>query len=159
MRLSAIILVLAFGLLSCRRSVIECELSTDTEFQASEIRRAVARWNDVTRVTVAIVDRGEWILTTAPMPSTEGGLTQHSRHLVRIDQDLPDAYVYPVALHELGHVLDLRHTCLAAPPVAGPVASDRPCDQAHSLGVMDPTHHDAELTADDIRECKAAGSC
>ncbi len=153
-------LILAASLLSCGREVISCEVATLTEFQGTEIRRAMSRWTAVSGVTLVAVERGDWLVVMAPTGMSQPGLTQRRRQLVRIDPRTPDGQVYPIALHELGHVLDLRHTCVSADPgVVGEVANDRPCDPYRSFGVMDPAHLDTVIGADDLAECAEAGSC
>lgn len=145
--------------LSCAPSSIEIEI--DRGFDRSHRARVeamMAKWDAASTRPFEVVERAEWLILPADLRPGWLGYTQRSRRLVRIDTDASDDLFDHAVLHELGHVLELRHPC-TNPDTPGETSSARPCDPDHSLGVMDPRHGDVVFSPEDIAECRRVGSC
>jgi hypothetical protein len=125
-------------------SAPDIDLEIDPAFSpedATAIRAAAGQWNVVTREggrKFHVVPRGDVLVLSAHCPNNDGGLEQGRFDIVRIDPDAPRKDVYALALHELGHALEIRHT---------------------KTGVMAERILDTEFTPEVIKACKRAGAC
>ncbi len=126
--------------------------------ERGEIAQAAATWNTVTvQDKQIVVDGGEWTIQRAAPDGGWNGITYAALRLIYIHPKHPGATAYAVALHEFGHALGLQHLC--ASDAVGDVASNVPCDPSVSLGVMDPTHVEDELSTADMAECRRVEAC
>ncbi len=124
---------------ACASDEITCEI--DQAFTSDEqqvIAAAADAWNQVANVKIVFTDDGEWLILSAESPPGIQGMKESERKIVRIDPHITLTRTYVIALHELGHVLGLKHT---------------------TRGVMHPTGQSATFSDEDIRECERVGAC
>lgn len=100
---------LLFG--ACSGGDVEVEIDAALPPESvAEVQRAANRWNDVCARKLVISSRGDFLIILAVVPGGWNGHFDGGRWgLVRIDPSVPREHIYAVALHELGHVLGLRH--------------------------------------------------
>lgn len=150
---------------ACEGGYVDCQIDdTYTEHQASEIERAAEAVSDFTGRSIRVSEDADWLILPAKTVGGWGGQTQGSRRILRISPTTPDDKIYGVALHEISHILKLRHICRPPDPkpgeprVLGPVADDAPpCDPPRSMGVMDPLSESIVFSEADHVECLRAG--
>jgi hypothetical protein len=152
-------LPLIAALLSCAGGDVTIEV--DASFppdRAGSAIAAIRTWDAESNRNIRVEPDGDWLMIMAPLPIVGSAYTQRPRHLVRFDPARPAEVVFADAMHEVGHILGLQHTC-RYPIAIGKVSVERPCDPVRSYGVMDPAHISFELSEDDFAECRRVGSC
>lgn len=134
--------LLAIVGLSCGNAEITYTIDSAFTFaQAQEIHSAAEAWNERTMAKLVDVsdvtgrDLGEWYILPSTPPGGWQGYSMGKRKLVRLDPTMP---VYPTALHELGHVLGLKHV---------------------ARGVMDPARQTVVFSWEDTLECERVEAC
>lgn len=150
-------------LLAFVASCVPLAFAVDPAFppeEQTELREAAETWNPVTvpekKITLA---GGKWRLARQmPRRPEWSGYCSRSEQLVQIH---PLAlHKRSVAAHEFGHALGMRHHCWMPGGLPKPRPGEPQCEPlGPSLGIMDPGHSSAELTAADLAECRRVGSC
>jgi len=130
----------------------DIELEVDTAFSSEDraaIHAAADKWNTVTRSgrKFIVSSSGDVLVLSAHVPGGYAGLEQSDWSLVRIDPDAPREDVYAIALHELGHVLGIRHTRSGV--MWSPATGARRPEQWPPV----------EFNEEDIAACRRAWAC
>lgn len=139
---TAVFALFSTTLLACGGGDIDLEI--DPAFSpedATAIRAAADSWNVVTKEggrKFHVVRRGDVLVASAHCPPGYNGFAQRRFGLARIDPDAPREDVFAIALHELGHILEIRHT---------------------ETGAMSGHIKSVEFTPEVIEACERAGAC
>jgi hypothetical protein len=127
---------------------------------AEDIVQAAREWNAITNSAHQITFDGDsWFIEKAHPPGPWAGITYRRERRILLTP-LPRGTSYrPLAKHELGHALGLRHLCTAS-GVRGEAVDGAPaCAPGRSLGVMDPVDASDAFSDADLAECREAGAC
>jgi hypothetical protein len=109
-----------------------------TASQRADIARAARKWNQVLDTPIG-VEGGTWTMQRGQVPAGYAAWTDRDSRTVTIAPSVPDADIYAVVLHELGHSVGFAHH---AEP-----------------GVMNPTYGAVEFSRADLAECPRVKRC
>jgi hypothetical protein len=139
-----------------------------TDPKGAQVERARLKWNDVTRTGWQIEPETGWrgwevaFVDQVHCEASNGtcsGYTDEHKQVLQVWTGLSVEETYPVVLHELGHVLGLKHTCVNPYLPRHMAAPDAPTCPPGSIGVMDGAHVTPLLTDFDIAECRRVNAC
>jgi hypothetical protein len=153
-------LVAGLALVGCGHSDATVQLdATLDDADQGEVRRAGSAWGGVAASQFRFSDHGDWLVIRADVPDGFNGYTEPDRKIIRIRPEVPTDLVYTVAVHELGHVLKLEHTCVSPNPHVSAAAPGAPPCGDVSHGVMDPDNGANTIGSADLEECRRVGAC
>lgn len=136
-------LLTALGLAACATSRAITIDPACADPDHAEIRRAIRQWNDILREPLREdLLATSWLVTRSPPPDPRfTSQTSHATHVIYIAPDAGREYTYALILHELGHVVGLRHI--------------------QGVGVMNPSVRADQtyFTPADLEECRRVGAC